>query len=53
VTERKVEFCIDSTPNGYKQQASYAVGEHVPVVIDGVRVGDIPVEDIMPGKLRN
>ena len=48
VMERKVEVYFDPTPNGYKSQANYAVGETVPVVIDGTKVGDIAVDDIIP-----
>ena len=48
VVDRKVEVYSDPTPNGYKLRSDYAAGEHVPVVIDGVRVADIAVDDLMP-----
>lgn len=48
VVDRKVEVYLDPAPNGYKLRSDYAAGEKVPVVIDGVRVDDIAVDDLMP-----
>jgi Uma2 family endonuclease len=48
VVERKVEVYSDPTPNGYQFRAEYPAGEKVPVFIDGARLGEIPVDDLMP-----
>ena len=48
VIDRKVEVYFDATPSGCKFRAEYAVGEQVPLVIDGIELGDIAVNDLMP-----
>ena len=48
VVERKVEVYFDPAPNGYKSRTDYLVGENVPVVIGGIRIGEIRVDDLMP-----
>jgi Uma2 family endonuclease len=48
VVERKVEVYLDPAPTGYKSQANYAAGDKVPVVIDGVKVDEIPVDELLP-----
>jgi Uma2 family endonuclease len=48
VVERKVEVYFDPTPNGYRVRADYSAGEMVPLVIGGIRLGDIPVDDLLP-----
>jgi Uma2 family endonuclease len=48
VVERKVEVYFDPTPNGYTSRADYSVGEKVPMVIAGIGLGDIPVDDLLP-----
>jgi hypothetical protein len=48
VIDRQVEVYLDPTPNGYKFRATYAFGEKVPFVVDGVNLGDIAVDDLMP-----
>jgi Uma2 family endonuclease len=48
VIDCQVEVYLDPTPNGYKFRANYVVGEKVPLVIDGVNLGDIGVDDLMP-----
>ena len=48
MVERKVKVYLDPTPTGYKSQANYAAGDKVPVVIDGVKVDEIPVDELLP-----
>lgn len=48
VIDRKVEVYFGPTPGGYKTRAEYSFGESVPVVIDGIERGQIPVADLMP-----
>ena len=48
MVERKVEGYSDPTPAGYKFRSEYEVGEQVPLVIDGLRVGNVAVDDLLP-----
>ena len=48
VVERKVEVYFDPTPNCYKVRADYPAGENVPIVIDGINLGEIAVVDLLP-----
>lgn len=48
VVERKVEVYSDPTPEGYKFRSEYGAGEQVPLVIDGVIVGNVAVDDLLP-----
>jgi Uma2 family endonuclease len=48
VVERKVEVYFDPTPNAYKFRADYPAGENVPIVIDGINLGEIAVDDLLP-----
>jgi Uma2 family endonuclease len=48
MVEPKVEVYFDPSPIAYKFRADHAVGEKVPVVIDGVGIGEILVDDLMP-----
>ena len=48
VVERKVEVYFDPTPNAYKVRADYPAGENVPIVIDGINLGEIAVNDLLP-----
>ena len=34
--------------NGYQMRVDYAAGERAPVVLDGVEVGSIAVDDMLP-----
>jgi hypothetical protein len=47
VAERKVEVYFDPAPNAYKFRADYPAGENAPIVIDGVKVGEVTVDDLM------
>jgi hypothetical protein len=46
--DRVVEVRIKPTPAGYASCLNYMAGENVPVVVDGVEVGQIAVADILP-----
>lgn len=48
LVDRVVEVRIKPTPDGYASCLNYMAGENVPVVIDGVEVGQIAVADILP-----
>jgi Uma2 family endonuclease len=48
VVDRKVEVYLDPTPSGYKLRANYGAGAMIPVIIDGVRLDDIAVDDLLP-----
>jgi hypothetical protein len=48
VVERKVEVYFDPTPNAYKFRVDYPAGENVPIVIDGINLGEIAVNDLLP-----
>jgi Uma2 family endonuclease len=43
-----VEVRTNPAPGGYASRVDYAYGESVPVVIDGIEVGQIAVADILP-----
>lgn len=45
---RQVEVHTDPAPAGYQSRTDYRPGQDVPVVIDGVEVGRIPVDDLLP-----
>ncbi|MHB1558035.1 MAG: Uma2 family endonuclease [Isosphaeraceae bacterium] len=46
--KRCVEVHTDPGPEGYRSQQDYHPGAVVPVTIDGVRLGEIAVDDILP-----
>lgn len=50
--DRQIEVYTDSTGPGpnptYKKLDTYSPGQNVPVVIDGVPVGEIPVNNLLP-----
>lgn len=52
LVDRQVEVYTDPTGPGrsptYKKLDTYAPGQSVPVVIDGVQLGEIPVNDLLP-----
>jgi Uma2 family endonuclease len=48
LVDRRVEVYTDPGPAGYASRTDYAPGQQVPVVIDGVRRGQIAVDDILP-----
>jgi Uma2 family endonuclease len=48
VIERTVEVYLDPTPNGYRHRATYPAGATVPIVIDGIQLGSIAVDDLLP-----
>jgi Uma2 family endonuclease len=45
---RHVEVYTEPTSEGYASRTDYAAGAHIPLVIDGVTVGQIAVADILP-----
>ena len=48
VDDGQVEVYSDPGPSGYRSHEVLAPGHVLPVVIDGVEVGEIPVADILP-----
>ena len=46
--DRKVEVYTEPGPDGYATQTDYSLGMNMPLVIDGVTVGEIGVDDILP-----
>ena len=46
--ESQVEVYTDPTQSGYGARRDYKPGERIPVVLDGVEVGQIAVNDILP-----
>jgi Uma2 family endonuclease len=45
---RQVEVYSSPNSTGYSSRVDFHPGENVPVVLDGVQVGSIAVDDIMP-----
>ncbi len=50
LVHRQVEVFTDPGPEGYRSRAVYAEGQSVPVVIDGQRLGEIDVVDLLPSR---
>jgi Uma2 family endonuclease len=48
LNERRVEVYTGPGPDGYASQTDYTPGMDVPLVIDGVIVGHIAVDDLLP-----
>ena len=48
LVDRVVEVRTKPTPAGYASCLNYMADENVPVVIEGVEVGQIAVADILP-----
>ena len=48
LVDRQVEVHTIPEPGGYRTPVIYRPGQEVPVVIDGVEVGRIPVTDLLP-----
>ena len=48
LVDRCVEVYTGPRPDGYDTCTVYRPGQSVPVVLDGVEVGRIPVDDILP-----
>ena len=48
VVARVVEVYFGPGANGYPLHVDYGAGENVPVVLDGVQVGSIAVDDMLP-----
>jgi Uma2 family endonuclease len=50
LVDRQVEVYSDPTPDGYRTLTDYKPGEDFPVIIHGVEVGRIRVDDILPNQ---
>ncbi|MBY0227880.1 MAG: Uma2 family endonuclease [Gemmataceae bacterium] len=48
LVDRQVEVMTQPTATGYATRMDYLPGEAVPVVLDGVHVGDLLVDDLLP-----
>jgi Uma2 family endonuclease len=48
LVDRQVEVFTQPTPAGYLSRRDYVSGQNVPVVIDGIEVGLIAVDAILP-----
>jgi len=51
LVHRQVEVFADPGPDGYSTSKVYAGGQSVPVVIGGLPLGEIAVNDILPSPL--
>jgi Uma2 family endonuclease len=47
LVDRQVEVYTDPDPSGYRSRTDHRPGQDVPVVIGGVEVGRIPVDDLL------
>ena len=45
---RRIEVYTDPGPEGYRSQRDYHAGDVVPVIIDGVPLGQIAIDHILP-----
>jgi Uma2 family endonuclease len=48
LVDRQIEVYTAPSPGAYQTRADYKPGQSVPVVIDGLHLGDIAVDDILP-----
>jgi Uma2 family endonuclease len=48
VVGRQVEVYSQPGTDGYRVRADYNAGQHIPVVPDGVQVGSVAVNDLLP-----
>jgi Uma2 family endonuclease len=48
LVHRRIEVYSEPRTAGYRTRVDYATGESVPVVIDGVQVGSVAVDDMLP-----
>ena len=48
LVDHQVEVHLSPTSEGYDVEQVYKAGEYVPVVLDGVEIGQIAVSDILP-----
>jgi Uma2 family endonuclease len=48
LVDRQLEVYTGPSPAGYQSRQDLKPGQDVPVVVDGVEVGRIPVSDILP-----
>ncbi len=48
LVEGQIEVYIGPVPGAYRSRTDYKPGQAVPVVIDGLSLGDIAVADILP-----
>jgi Uma2 family endonuclease len=48
LVDRRIEVYSEPRTAGYRTRVDYAAGESVPVVLDGVHVGSIAVDDMLP-----
>jgi Uma2 family endonuclease len=48
--DRQVEVYTDPAPDGYLSTEIFPEGQSVPVVIDGQRLGQVAVSDILPAR---
>jgi Uma2 family endonuclease len=48
--DRQVEVYSDPCPDGYRSRLVYEPGQDVPLVIDGIELGQIAVADLLPQK---
>ena len=50
LVDRQVEVYTDPTPEGYQSRVDYKPGQDFPVIIEGIEVGRIRVDDILPSQ---
>ena len=46
--DRKIEVYSGPSSSGYSSRVDFQAGQNIPVVIDGVQVGSITVDDVLP-----
>jgi Uma2 family endonuclease len=47
LVKRQVEVYTRPGRSGYRSRRDFTAGQHVPVIIDGVQVGQIAVDDLL------
>ncbi len=48
LVDSQIEVYSDPTSTGYSSRVDFLAGQSVPVVISGVQVGTIAVDDVLP-----
>jgi Uma2 family endonuclease len=48
VVARRVEVYSEPGTDGYQVRTAYTVGQSVPLILDGVQVGSVAVDDVLP-----
>jgi Uma2 family endonuclease len=49
LADRQIEVYTDPSPDGFSASEIFTVGDWVPVVVDGITIGIVPVFDVVAG----